>query len=340
MDSITYKIWPFVYQYDQAEAFWAFLMIPALIGWYIYKRRSAFNQIKLSSTAGFAQKKFSWIAFFRHLNFAVLLMGMTYIILALARPHSPIDIDEYKKKNIEGIDIVISMDVSQSMLAEDLKPNRLEAAKEVAMEFIQERPTDRIGLVLYEAEAFTQSPMTTDHELLLEQLENVQTGQVTPGTAIGEGLMCAVTRLQESDAKSKVVILMTDGMNNSGKTTPMEAAEVAKLMGITVYTIGMGAEGSAPMPIFGGFNANVPVQIDEALLTDIANMTGGKYFRATNKTELKHIYEEIDKMEKSKVKVLDFKVNPPEKYYGFLILGILLVLGYKIVDHSALKHIP
>ena len=340
MDQTIYKISPFIYEYDQAEAFWAFLMIPALIAWYIYRRRMSFDQINMSSTANFTKKKFSWIAFFRHLNFAGLLIGFSYIILALARPHSPIDVDEYRKKNIEGIDIVISLDVSQSMLAEDLKPNRLAAAKEVAKEFIEDRPTDRIGLVLYEAEAFTQSPMTTDHELLLEQLEKVETGQVTPGTAIGEGLMCAVTRLQESEAKSKVVILMTDGLNNSGKTTPMEAAEIAKHMGITVYTIGMGAEGSAPMPIFGGFNASVPVQIDEELLTSIANMTGGKYFRATNKTELKHVYEEIDKMEKSKVKVLDFKVNPPERYYGFLILGILLVLSYKINDHTFLKHIP
>lgn len=340
MDSSIIYIWPFLYEYDRVEAFWLFLMIPALIAWYIYRRKLKFEQINLSSTENFRKKKFSWIALFRHLNFAALLIGFSYVILALARPHAPMDIDEYKKKNIEGIDIVIAMDVSQSMLAEDLKPNRLEAAKEVAKDFIENRPTDRIGLILYEAEAFTQSPLTTDHELLLQQLDKVETGQVTPGTAIGEGLMCAVTRLQESEAKSKVIILMTDGLNNSGKRSPMEAAEVARHLGITVYTIGMGAEGSAPMPIFGGFNANVPVQIDEELLTDIANMTGGKYFRAKNKEELKQIYDEIDKMEKSKVKVLDFKVNPPEKYYGFLILGILLILGYKIFDNTALKHIP
>lgn len=340
MDSSIIYIWPFLYEYDRAEAFWVLLMIPALIAWYIYRRKLKFKKINLSDTANFKKKKFSWIAFFRHLNFTALLIGFTYVILALARPHAPLDIDEYRKKNIEGIDIVIAMDVSQSMLAEDLKPNRLEAAKDVARDFIEDRPTDRIGLILYEAEAFTQSPMTTDHELLLEQLDKVETGQVTPGTAIGEGLMCAVTRLQESEAKSKVIILMTDGLNNSGKTSPMEAAEVARHMGITVYTIGMGAEGSAPMPIFGGFNANVPVKIDEELLTDIANMTGGKYFRAKNKEELRQIYDEIDKMEKSKVKVLDFKVNPPEKYYGFLILGILLILGYKIFDNTALKHIP
>lgn len=333
-------IWPFDFEYVRHEAFWLFLLVPLIIVWYIYQQRSRFTKINFSSNRNFTKRKVNWIALMRHVNLSLFVIGVSYFILALARPHSPVDIDEYKKKNIEGIDIVISMDVSQSMLAEDLKPNRLEAAKEVAKNFIEDRPTDRIGLVLYEAEAYTQSPMTTDHELLLAQLEKVQTGMVTPGTAIGLGLITAVNRLRESDAKSKVIILMTDGLNNSGDIQPMEAAEIAKEMGVTVYTIGVGQEGSAPMPVFGGLNMNVPVEIDEELLTDIANMTGGKYYRAQNKTELKHIYEDIDHLEKSKVKVLDFKINPPEKYYGFLVFGLLLIIGYKVIEHTLLKHIP
>jgi Ca-activated chloride channel family protein len=334
------EIWPFSFEYVRKEAFWFFLLIPGIIAWYIYQQNAAFSKINFSSTRNIVKRKFNWISLIRHTNFTIFIIGLSYFILALARPHSPVDIEDYKKKNIEGIDIVISMDVSQSMLAEDLKPNRLEAAKEVAKNFIEDRPTDRIGLVLYEAEAYTQSPMTTDHDLLLAQLEDVQTGMVTPGTAIGLGLITAVNRLRESDAKSKVIILMTDGLNNSGDIQPMEAAEIAKEIGVTVYTIGVGQEGSAPMPVFGGFNMNVPVEIDEDLLTDIANMTGGKYYRAQNKTELKHIYEDIDKMEKSKVKVLDFKVNPPEKYYGFLMFGLILIVLYKIIDNSLLKRIP
>jgi Ca-activated chloride channel homolog len=340
MGNNIFEIWPFDFEYDKTYVFWLFIVFPGIIAWHFYRRRLSFDKINLSSNSNFKKSKLNWIILFRHLNFSLFLIGLSFIILALARPHSPIDIDEYQKKNIEGIDIVISMDVSQSMLAEDLKPNRLEAAKEVAKEFIEDRPTDRIGLVLYEAEAYTQSPLTTDHELLLDQLKKVETGMVTPGTAIGVGLITAVLRLAESDAKSKVVILMTDGLNNSGDINPLEAAQIAKEQGICIYSIGVGAEGSAPMPIFGGFSANVPVEIDEELLTDIATMTGGKYYRAKNKTELRHIYGDIDQLEKSKVKVLDFKINPPEKYYGFLIFGLVLLLGNKVIDNSALKSIP
>ena len=228
----------------------------------------------------FSDSKFSPIAIFRHVNFALLVIGLAYVVAALARPHAPQDIDEYNKKNIEGIDIVITMDVSESMLDTDIYPNRLEAAKEVAKEFVEDRPTDRIGLVLYEGEAYTQAPMTTDHELLLDQLEDANPGMVTPGTAIGLGLITAVNRLRESDAKSKVIILMTDGLNNSGDIQPMEAAEIAKEMGATVYTIGVGKEETSSISFFGmgGINTGMKA-LDEELLTDIANMTGGKYFR-------------------------------------------------------------
>ncbi len=333
-------ITPFAFEYVRKEAFWLFLLIPCVVIWFLYRESKGFKEINLPSTANFGEQKFSWTALFRYLNLFLFLFGISFVILALARPHAPQDIDEFNKKNIEGIDIVISMDVSGSMLAEDLKPNRLEAAKEVATQFIEDRPTDRIGLVVYEAEAYTQAPLSTDHDLLISLLDKVQPGQVVGGTAIGVGLITAVNRLIESDAKSKVIILMTDGQNNSGDIMPIKAAQVAKEMGVTIYTIGIGQDGTAPMPLFGGMSSNIPVEIDEKLLTEIANMTSGKYYRAKNKTELKNIYNEIDELEKSKVKVLDFKISPPEKYYGFLLMGIMLILGHKILQNTLLKSIP
>lgn len=340
MSSWWTDITPFAFEYVRKEAFWLFILIPCVVIWYLYRESKGFKEINLPSTKSFGEQKFSWTALFRYLNLFMFLFGLCFVILALARPHAPQDIDEFNKKNIEGIDIVISMDISGSMLAEDLKPNRLEAAKEVATNFINDRPTDRIGLVVYEAEAYTQAPLSTDHDLLISLLEKVQPGQVVGGTAIGVGLITAVNRLIESDAKSKVIILMTDGQNNSGDIMPIKAAQVAKEMGITIYTIGIGQDGTAPMPIFGGMSSNIPVEIDEELLTEIANMTSGKYYRAKNKTELKNIYNEIDELEKSKVKVLDFKISPPEKYYGFLLLGIILILSHKILQNTLLKSIP
>ena len=334
------EITPFAFEYVRKEAFWLFLLIPCIAVWYLYQDSQGFKNINFPSLKIFGESKFNWTAFFRHLNLFVFLIGLSFVILALARPHAPQDIDEFNKKNIEGIDIIISMDISGSMLAEDLKPNRLEAAKDVAIDFIKDRPTDRIGLVVYEGEAYTQSPLSTDHDILISQLEKVQTGMVVGGTAIGVGLITAVNRLIESDAKSKVIILMTDGQNNAGDMEPIDAAQIAKEMGICIYTIGIGQDGSAPMPFFGGMTGNIPVDIDEELLTEIANMTSGKYYRAKNKTELKNIYNEIDALEKSKVKVLDFKISPPEKYYGFLMFGIFLLLTYKTVQSTLLKSIP
>ncbi len=245
---------------------------------------------------------------------------------------------------MEGIDIVLAIDASGSMKAQDFKPNRLEAAKEVAINFIDERPADRIGLVVFQAEAYTQAPLTTDHELLKSLFTEVQnTAIITDGTAIGEGLATAINRLRESDAKSKVIILLTDGENNSGDTDPLTAANVAKENNICVYTIGVGQDGTAPYPVetpFGTMMQDMEVTIDEELMTQIADYTGGKYYRAKNETELEKIYDEIDQLEKSKVKVLEFKVSPPEKYYGLLLLGIFLILVYRTVQHTFLKSIP
>ena len=333
-------IWPFSFEYARAEVLWLLLVIPCLVVWHIYSDKAGFKNINLPSTRSFGEQKFNWTAFFRHANLGLFLFGLAFVILALARPHAPQDIDEFNKKNIEGIDVVISMDISGSMLAEDIKPNRLTAAKTCAKDFILERPNDRIGLVVYEGEAYTASPLTTGHELLIQQLEDVESGMVVGGTAIGLGLITAVNRLIESDAKSKVIILMTDGMNNSGDIMPEDAAQIAKEMGVCVYTIGMGKEGGAEVPLFGGLTSTVPTELDEELLTDIANMTGGKYFRAQNKKELENIYSEIDLLEKSKVKVLDFKISPPEKYYGFLLLGIIFILSFKVIQNTLLKSIP
>jgi len=334
------EISPFDFEYVRAEAFWLFLLIPCIIVWFWYRNTGGFKHINLPSTKNFGKEKFSWIKVLRITNLIIFLIGISYLILALARPHAPQDIDEFNKKNIEGIDVVISLDVSGSMLAQDIKPSRLDAAKLVAEDFINERPTDRIGLVVYEGEAYTASPLTTGHEILIKKLKDIQTGMVTGGTAIGLGLITAVNRLIESDAKSKVVILMTDGMNNSGDIMPIDAAQIAKEMGVTVYTIGMGKEGGEQAGGIFGFMQNQDTQIDEALLTDISNMTGGKYYRAQSKTELENIYDEIDQLEKSKVKVLDFKISPPEKYYGFLMMALMCLIAYKLIENTLLKSIP
>ncbi|MBK6525231.1 MAG: VWA domain-containing protein [Crocinitomicaceae bacterium] len=334
----------FQYEYVYKEAFWLFLILPAIVFWYLYNESGRFKNIHISSFENLEKKKFNFVAFFRHMNLFLLLVGFTFVILALARPHLPSDIDEYQKKNMEGIDIVLAIDASGSMKAQDFKPNRLEAAKEVAINFIDERPADRIGLVVFQAEAYTQAPLTTDHELLKSLFTEVQnTAIITDGTAIGEGLATSINRLRESDAKSKVIILLTDGENNSGDTDPLTAANVAKENNICVYTIGVGQDGTAPYPVetpFGTMMQDMEVTIDEELLTEIADYTGGKYYRAKNETELEKIYDEIDQLEKSKVKVLEFKVSPPEKYYGLLLLGIFLILIYRTVQHTFLKSIP
>lgn len=345
MEIDLFDIALFDYTYVYKQMFWLFLVIPVLVFWYLRREnlKTNFQRINLSSLAGFEKTAFNFVAFFRHLNFFIFVVGLSLVILALARPHDDNDIEEYKKKNIEGIDIILAMDVSGSMLAEDFKPNRLEAAKKVAMDFISERPSDRIGLVLYEGEAYTKVPLTTDHNLLLNAFEEVRTGMVAQGTAIGVGLVTAINRLETSDAKSKVIILLTDGVNNSGDVDPVTAAQIAKEYGIRVYTIGIGQDGMAPYPMqsaFGTVMQNMPVEIDEELLTEIADITGTKYFRAKNQDELEQIYDEIDTLEKSKVRVLEFKTDPPEKYYAILIWALIFIITSKLVSNTLLKSIP
>ena len=342
--SKLFRISPFSYDYTFPEALWLLLFIPLIIVWFIYRDRKGKRFVNISGFQNFKETKFSWITGLRYLNWGFMILAIMFSVLALARPYLPEEIDAYKKRNIEGIDIVISMDVSMSMLAQDFKPNRLESAKKVAIEFIENRPTDRIGLVLYEGEAYTQCPLTSDHDLLINLFEEVETGMVVGGTAIGTGLTVAVNRLIESDAKSKVIILLTDGMNNSGDTQPLEAAKVAKQYGVTVYTIGVGTKGSAKVPVSNFFGEIIydmqPVMIDEALLTEIAKTTGGKYFRATDEDRLRAIYEEIDELEKSKVKVLEYKMNPPEQYYGLLFYALMFLVMNRVLNFTILKSIP
>ena len=252
------------------------------------------------------------------------LVAVIAVIIALARPQSKLSRQEMK---VEGIDIVLTMDVSGSMLAEDFKPNRLEAAKKVAEDFIKGRKNDRIGLVEFAGEAFTQTPLTIDHNVLLSQLDKVKSGVIEDGTALGDGLATAINRIKDSKAASKVIILLTDGVNNQGSVDPKSAAEIAALYGIRLYTIGLGTRGMAPYPFrspFGGTQyQNVPVEIDEELLTEMAHSTnGGEYFRATNKKSLESIFSEIDKMEKTKIDVTQYNQTKDE-YLPFLLIAVL-----------------
>jgi Ca-activated chloride channel family protein len=261
--------------------------------------------------------------------------------LAIARPQKKLDDDTITEQSIEGIDIVISLDISQSMLAMDFRPNRLEASKEVAKEFIKKRPTDRIGLVVYEGESYTACALTTDHESLLKRFKNIRSGKIQGGTAIGMGLATGINRLRESEAKSKVIILLTDGENNSGKVHPLTAAEYAKEFGVRVYTIGVGTRGKAKIPVGKNPFTKQPVydyiegKIDEHMLTQIAEQTGGKYYRAKNKKQLASIYSEIDKLEKAKINTIMYKKDMPEAFHWFAMMG-LIFLGLEFLFKNLL----
>jgi Ca-activated chloride channel family protein len=260
------------------------------------------------------------------------------LVVALARPQST---NSWENSTTEGIDIMMSLDISSSMLALDLKPDRLQAAKEVAASFIAGRPTDNIGLVVFAGESFTQCPLTTDHAVLLNLLKDVECGMILDGTAIGHGIATAVSRLKDSQAKSKVIILLTDGTNNRGEIAPVTAAEIAKSFGIRVYTIAVGTKGEAlyPDPYHPGGYVTMPVEIDEQTLTQIAQITGGQYFRATNNKSLKSIYEEIDQMEKTKISVQTYN-KKTEEFALFAMGALLFLLLEMLLKYTLLKKIP
>ncbi len=319
--------------------FLLFLLIPVMIAFYFFYLNKKRTQIQFSGFENFDGMRPSFRQRFHYLPFVLKLLAFSLAIVALARPQSSLSGRDIKT---EGIDIMMALDISSSMLAEDLKPNRIEAAKKVAEEFIDSRPNDRIGLVVFGGESFTQCPLTTDHSVLKNLFAGIQSGILADGTAIGEGLGTAVNRIRNSRAKSKVVILLTDGVNNIGSIAPETAGEIAKTFGIRVYTIGVGTRGMAPYPVkspFGIQYQNVEVQIDEPVLKKIAGETDGKYFRATNTGKLKEIYSEIDKLEKTKIDVTEFH-NYTEEFYP-LALGALLLLVLDILLRFTLfKKLP
>jgi Ca-activated chloride channel homolog len=315
-------------EFVNKQWFWALLVLPVAILWYILKHKKQTAELKISSLKGF-KTTHSWLPKLKHGLFILRLLALALLITALARPQS-VDVSS-KTKTTRGIDIVMAIDVSASMLAKDLSPNRLDALKNVAAEFIKGRPNDRIGLVEYAGEAYTRTPITSDKAIILRSLKDVRYNTVIEGgTAIGSGLATAVNRLKDSKAKSKVIILLTDGVNNSGFIDPKIASELAVEYGIKVYTIGLGTNGTALSPIAilpnGDFQyGRVPVEIDEALLKEIAEVTSGKYFRATNNQKLEEIYAEINKLEKTDID--EFKYyNYQEKYRPLVILAGLLLL--------------
>lgn len=315
------------------------LLIP-MIGWYIWKLRKTQASIQVSSSQVFdSPEASSYKVYLRHVPFILRMAALALLIVVLARPQST---DNWQNTSTEGIDIVLTMDISSSMLAQDLKPNRLEAAKDVAASFINGRPNDNIGLVIFSGESFTQCPLTTDHTVLLNLFKDIQSGMIDDGTAIGLGLANAVSRIKDSQAKSKVIILLTDGSNNMGEIAPVTAAEIAKTFGIRVYTIGVGTQGTAPYPFqtaFGIQYQNVEVDIDEPTLKQISATTGGQYFRATDNSSLKEIYAEIDKMEKTKIQVQEFSKKQEEyKNWALLVLGLLLL--EVLLRKTILRNIP
>ena len=315
-----------------------FLLVP-LTGWYIWRERGAFATIQVSSTQSLEKEGITFRHVLRHIIFGIRMMVVALVIFVLARPQST---NRWQNVTTEGIDIMIALDISSSMLAQDLRPNRLEASKDVAIEFISGRETDRMGLVVYSGESFTQCPLTSDHAVLINLFKGIESGMIEDGTAIGMGLANSVNRLKDSKAKSKVIILLTDGVNNRGAIAPLTAAEIAKTFGIRVYTIGVGTMGMAPAPVqtpFGTRLQNVKVEIDEETLQQIAAATDGRYFRATNNDKLRGIYREIDQLEKSKIDVKEYS-KKEEEYMRFGLLATGLFLLEILIRYLFFRNIP
>ncbi len=321
------------------EYFWLLLLIPAALAWYWYKLRHYSVPLQMSSTAVFKQFTPGWKHYARYALFGLRMLAVALLILALARPQTNLNRQDI---SVEGIDIILATDISSSMLAEDIRPNRIEAAKEVAVEFINSRPDDRIGLVVFSGESFTQCPLTSNHAMLINLFKEIGVGMIDDGTAIGDGLATAVNRLKESKAKSKVIILLTDGVSNMGYIDPQSAAEIAELYGIRIYTIGVGTMGTALFPVrtqFGMQYQRMEVQIDEALLQKISALTNGKYFRATNRQKLQEVYKEIDRLEKSKIDVTEFS-RKKEEFLPFVILALLILTVEFVIRFALLKLVP
>ena len=317
------------------------LVVPVLMAaHYIYMERAGRRpHMRVSTAVPWLAGGPSLMSVVRHIPMVLRLFALVMIVIALARPRSS---EELSKIDTEGIDIALAMDVSTSMLARDLTPDRISASKDIAIEFISQRPSDRMGIVVFAGESFTQCPLTTDRATLINLMKEVQTGVIEDGTAIGNGLATAVARLKDSDAKSRVVILLTDGVNNSGEVSPQMAAEIAKTYVIRVYTIGVGKEGEAPYPVMTPWGVqvqNMKVEIDEALLKEIAESTGGRYFRATDNTKLAEIYGEINKMEKARTTVDSFPVY--EELFGrYLVWALLAIMMGMLINWFVIRRLP
>jgi Ca-activated chloride channel family protein len=302
------------------------VVVPAMIAFYILRQHKTTASLRMPGLQPFENTTTTFRHYLRHLLFAFRTLCVTLLIIVLARPQAT---NRFQNVSTEGIDIILTVDISGSMLARDFRPDRLEAAKNVATEFISGRPYDRIGLVVFSGESFTQCPLTTDHAVLINLLREIQSGMIEDGTAIGMGLATSVNRIKDSQSKSKVIILLTDGVNNRGEIAPITAAGIAKTYGIRVYTIGVGTQGMAPYPVntpFGIQYQDMPVEIDEAILKEISQTTGGKYFRATDNNKLAEVYNAIDKLEKSKIDVRQFSRKEEKFLIPALIAFCLLAL--------------
>ena len=319
--------------------FYLLLLLIPLIAWYVYRLSKTQASIKLASTNAFKGVKPGLRVYMRHLPFLLRVVSIVLIIIVIARPQS---VNSWEETETQGIDIILALDVSGSMLSQDLQPDRLQAAKKVASEFVIDRKNDNIGLVVFAGESFTQCPLTTDHKVLLNLLNEIQFGIIDDGTAIGLGLATSVNRLKDSESDSRVVILLTDGTNNSGQIAPLTAADLARSYGIRVYTVGVGTTGMAPTPVqtpFGIRMQNMPVDIDEKTLTDIAVMTGGQYFRAQDTEGLRQVYEEIDEMEKYLISVQNV-TQRKEVFLPFALLALALILMELLLRRTWLRNIP
>ena len=325
--------------FEYPALLWLLAVPVLLIAHYLWQELSGRKpHLRVSTIIPWKKEGMSVLAVLRHLPFVLRIAAISLIIIAIARPRSSSDVE---KVNTEGIDIVLAMDVSTSMLARDFKPDRISAAKDIAVEFIAQRPTDRMGIVVFAGESYTQCPLTTDRATLINLMKEVQTGLIEDGTAIGNGLATAVARMMDSDAPSRVVILLTDGVNNRGAVAPLTAAEIAKSYGIRVYTIGVGANGMAPYPVMTQWGVevqNMQVEIDEDLLKQIAENTGGRYFRATDNTKLSEIYSEINQMEKARTTVDSFPVY--KELFGKYALAALICLLLELAVRLLLRRMP
>jgi len=317
--------------------FWLLLIIPLMVAYYWWRNQQLQGTLGMSTTKSFAAIPKNSLHILRHYGIVLRSLAFIAMIIALARPQSALS---WEDETTEGIDIMIASDISGSMLSEDFKPNRLEAGKNIAISFIKARPNDRIGLVIFSGESFTQCPLTIDHDVLINLFGDIKNGMIDDGTAIGMGLATAVNRLKDSEAKSKVIILLTDGVNNTGSIPPITAAEIAKQFGIRVYTVGIGTNGSAPYPFKDQFGNTryqmIPVDVDEGTLTKISDITGGKYFRAHNNDELTQIYQQIDKLEKVKIAVTQYH-KKTERYLPFAIIAFLLLTLEFLLNNTIFK---